>query len=92
MQLNLQVAKSEGADARRRAEEATSSYNSIKAEYSTTQSQTEQAAKTAAAEISSLQASILCIFFALRLASVQLDAAKCRPYMDVPIFYHLGLA
>lgn len=75
MQLNLQVARSDGADARRRAEEATSSYNSTKAEYSTAQSQAKHAAEAAAAEIGSLQASIQCIFFPLPPSKLMLQNA-----------------
>ncbi|KAL3159975.1 hypothetical protein ABBQ38_010362 [Trebouxia sp. C0009 RCD-2024] len=52
---SLQVARSEGADARRRAEEATASYESIQAEYSRAQSEATQAAEAAAAETSGLQ-------------------------------------
>ena len=83
MQLNLRVAKSEGADARSIAEEATSSYNSIKAEYGTAQTQAKQAAEAAAAEISSLQASIQCIF----LPCLCPDAAKCRQHSHVTCAY-----
>ena len=71
MQLNLQVTTSEGADARRRAEEATTSYNSIKAEHDIAQSQAKQAAEVAAAEISSLQASTQAICFALPVFVLQ---------------------
>lgn len=62
---------SEGADARRRSEEATSSYNSIKAEHEVAQSQAKQAVEAAAAEISSLQASHQPSFFALLVSMPQ---------------------
>lgn len=79
LQYKLQVARSEGADARRRAEAATSSYDSIKVEYSTACSQAEQASGAAAAEISSLQVSNLSIFFPMpNLCSLMLQAAAAR--------------
>ena len=89
--MNLQVARSEGAEARRRAEEATSSHNSIKAEHSTAQSQAEQAAEAAAAEISSLQASIQCVFFALPLSNLMLQNAG-HTGVCLLVFCHLGHA
>ena len=57
LQYNLRVARSEGADARRRAEEATSSYDSIKLESSKAQIESGAAAEAAQAEISNLQVS-----------------------------------
>lgn len=65
LQHRLQVARSEGAYAKRRAEEATASNESIKAEYSRAQSEAKQAAEAAAAETSSLQVSNQCMVFHL---------------------------
>jgi len=54
----LRVARTEGADASRRADEASTSYDSIKLQYNAAQSDAKEAATAAAAEISSLQVSL----------------------------------
>lgn len=91
LQLNLQVARSEGTSAKRAAEEATSSYNNIKTEYSMAQSQAKQAAEGAAAEIGSLQASCHCIFLAF-LMSLKLDAGQMLGHSCLLVFCHLDHA
>lgn len=58
------MARTEGADASKRADEASTSYDSIKLQYSEAQSEAKEAATAAAAEVSSLQVS-LCLFFHL---------------------------
>jgi len=54
----LRVARTGGADASRRADEASTSYDSIKLQYNEAQSEAKEAATAAAAEISSLQVSL----------------------------------
>jgi len=54
----LRVARTGGADASRRADEASTSYDSIKLQYNAAQSDAKEAATAAAAEISSLQVSL----------------------------------
>ena len=55
LQYNLRVARTEGADAASRAEEACTSHDSIKQQYVEAQAEAQEAAATAAAEIGSLQ-------------------------------------
>ena len=62
MQYNLQVARAKGTDAQRRGDKASSSYNSLKQQHAEAQSQAEESAATATAEISSLQVSLQCTF------------------------------
>ena len=54
MQYNLRVARSEGADARARAEAATASHDSIKQDYESAQAQSKEATEAADTEISRL--------------------------------------
>lgn len=58
VQYNLRVARTEGADASKRAGEASTSYDSIKLQYTEAQSEAKEAATAAAAEISSLQVNL----------------------------------
>lgn len=55
---NLRVARTEGADASKRADEASTSHDSIKLQYNEAQSEAKEAATAAAAEISSLQGQV----------------------------------
>ncbi len=55
MQYKLRVARTEGADAKQRANEASTSHDSIKQRHTEAQSEAKEAARAAASEISSLQ-------------------------------------
>lgn len=56
------MARAGGADASKRADEASASYDSIKLQYTEACSEAKEAATAAAAEISSLQVSLRRLF------------------------------
>ena len=55
LQYNLRIARTEGADASQRADEASASHDNIRQKYDDAQAEAKEAAAVAAAQISDLQ-------------------------------------